>query len=183
MPAGVLDLGRMAELVPGQDGFQVRQTLAPTDQLSVQDGAWRQRRQYLHFGIAAAVVRQLPAPQVPAAGGLELLGPARQGPDAVPFHLKEILRRIERLSTHRQHRPEALVHADLRPGDFRDDFFFWLGLTSMSAVGLPSAEWPCLRSPGCCRAWATLRLRASTKGKMATSSGTGAARLRPSSLA
>src|SRR5271167_3783391 len=89
---GVLDLSRVAELVPDQDGFQVRQPLGQTDQLSVQDGAWRQRRQYLHFGVAAAVVRQLPAPQVPAAGRLGLVGSARQGADAIPFHLKEILR-------------------------------------------------------------------------------------------
>src|SRR5207253_6366370 len=119
--------------------------------------------QHLQLGIASGVVRSFPAPHPPAG---RLAG--RQSAHAVPFHFKEIFWRIKGLGPDSQHRQQASVHAELRGA-------FFLPLQPAGAAVATTG------SGG--SAWATLRVKASSKLCTGISSGAATSGVWPCSRA
>src|SRR5262249_14428841 len=96
-----------------------------------------QTAQHVEFRIAGRVVGPPPTPEPPAHsfhGG--------QGPHPVVLDLETILRRVERLRRHRQHRRDLRKHPAVLPARFRDAFT----VTAHEA----SLPWPALTL--CCSA-------------------------------
>src|SRR6266849_5761255 len=143
-----------------QDGSQLGPACRPRPhQFTIQDRARRQAAENFQFGVAAAIVRPLPAPHRP------LLRPAGgQGPYPVPFHLKEVLRGIERRGGNGEHWQRALIY-----GSLRTEGFFRARPRGAAAGdgGCPS------------RAAATLCCKASIRGSTDTFASTTGVKARP----